>query len=343
MILSTRLLLLASLALLLVQAPRPAVASQGGQQGPAAPTSEDIWSEPGRVERGAKMFDAILAAHGGLEAWGELQGVRFDMLESWRVLTKREPLERKIHHRTAQLCWFQPGGDGFVKAEYVKPDGFTPAYRREVLQGKYAWAEADEAFLRQPQMAARARAFVQSRHFYATFPFSLHERGAELVFLKRLPTPVGVEGARDRSLYGARLAEPVVLGKEEEVREFVLVVDNETSQVLQVQYSYFGEDRITLDKSTECYVDYAYGHTVGDVLLHSSFTWFFETDLMAKEFWVEDVRDEAVPPAALRRPWQAGGLWETDQRADFWDPPVAEGAEEAGEGAEDGAPGDDQG
>jgi len=316
--LGTVVALLAAIAL-------PSVLAQEPGPQPKQPKKDvlsgDLWKEPKRVAKGAETMALVYAASGRLEEWGKIEGVRFDMLESWRVLTNRNTNEHKIHHRVPKLCWFTPGGDGFVRGEYVMPDGFTPTYRREVSQGNYAWAETDTEFQRIPKMAGRARVSVTSTHFLSTFPFSIHERGGELLYLKPLKVK-GEEGPAKRSLYGLRLAKPVIFGEEEEIRDLTVIFDHESQRIVQLQYSYFGEDRITLDESTECFVDFEYGHELGGVTLPSAYYWFFEVDTCIKEYWIEDLRGDPVPPAALRRPWQAGTQYQTDERADYWDPPA---------------------
>ena len=52
------------------------------------------------------------------------------------------------------------------------------------------------------------------------------------------------------------------------------------------------------------------------------------------ELWMEDPVLEALPPAALERPWLSGRLFGHPVRADFWDPPAPQAeAEVGGDGA----------
>lgn len=274
----------------------------------------DVWEDPARLAQGQEMLTALYTQAGGLDKWAELGALRFDLLETWRVLTNRTTGEIKVHHYTPRYCWFQTGGDGFVRSEYFKSGPFEPIYRREVAVGNYAWAEADSEFDRKPKAAAKARTRVNRLHFLTTMPFSIGERGGELVFLKDLD--------EKRALYGLHLARPLVMGITEEISDFLLVVDKANKRILQLQYSLTGADRETVDRSTECYVDFEGSLEVAGVTLAHKHVWFFELDLRREEYLVEDLEAAPIPPEALRRPWQAGAVWKTDLRADYWDPPA---------------------
>jgi len=305
-----RLALVATSGLLLLG---PTLFAQDPPPEPPAPEVENVWEDPARVAQGKEMQAGLYTQAGGLEQWNALGGIRFDLLETWRVLTNRTTGEVKVHHYTPRYCWFQAGGDGFVRSEYFQSSGFEPMYRREVAVGNYAWSEGGTDFDRKPKAAAKARARVNRLHFLTAMPFSIHERGGELVFLKDL--------GPKKALYGLHLARPLVMSISEEIADFVLVVDKESNRILQLQYSLTGADRETTDRSTECFIDFEGSLEVGGVTLPHEHIWFFEIDARKEEYLVEDLEAAAVPPEALRRPWQAGEVWETDLRADHWDPP----------------------
>jgi hypothetical protein len=305
------LLLLAGLLLT-----SPVLAQGKGKQKKAGPkvAAVDVWADEVNVKKGAEMLGKLYEAAGGLEKWKALDGVRFDLLETWRVLTDRNTGVYKVHHYVPRLCWFETGGNGWARSELVNPRTFGAMYRREVAVGNYAWAETEEEFDHKPAAALVSRTRVNRLHFLTCMPFSLGERGAKLVFLKDLD-----EG---KALYGMRLARPLVMRREEEIAEFVLVVDTKVNRVLQLQYSRVGADRETADASTECYVDFEGELEIGGVTLPHKHTWWFELDLRIEEYLVEELKNVAIPPASLRRPWQAGSLWKTDVRASHWDPPA---------------------
>lgn len=293
----------------------------------AAPTQDkqggkdyDIWQNEHATQKGREMFAAVLETAGGLEAWNKIEGLRFDLLKIQRVLVNLETGERKVHHVIPRLCWFDRQGDGFTISEYIDGKSFKPLYRRDISFGKFAWAESNGQASRKPQQAATSRTLIQRRAFLSMMPFSLHERGAEWIFLKDL---VG-----DQALYGVRLGRPLIMEEKDEIADYLVVVDTKTKVIKQLQYSLFGEDRITMDKSSECYVDFSKPYVVDGVTLFGFHKWFYEQPHKQEEFTIVDVESLPIPPAAMRRPWQAGGeLWQTDLRADHWDPPKSEEGE----------------
>lgn len=275
----------------------------------------DIWDNTNATERGDAMFAEVLKTAGGLEAWNKIEGLRFDLLKIRRVLVNRKTGERKVHHIVPRLCWFDRGGDGFTISEYTDGRTFQPTYRRDVSVGNYAWAEANDQANRKPDQAKVSRTLVQRTAFLSLMPFSLHERGARWIFLKNLPG--------DNALYGVRLSAPLVMEEHDEIGDFAVVVNTTTKRIKQLQYSLVGEDRITMDKSSECYIDFVQPYGIADVTLFGQHIWFYEQPHALEEFTIVDVESLALPPASVRRPWQAGGeLWKTALRADHWDPPV---------------------
>jgi|FLOH01.1.fsa_nt_gi hypothetical protein len=279
----------------------------------------DLWSNEAKVTRGAVQLAKIYEAAGGLEEWGKVEGIRFDLLETWRVETNATLQEFKVHHRVPRLCWFERDGDGFVRSEYVSPDGVTPNYRREVSVGNYSWAESTSEWLRKPAVATRARARVSRLFLLSCMPFSLQELGGEMVFLKKLE-------AGKKALFGIRLGKSVVMNTLEEQSQFVAVVDLETNKIIQLQYSLYDQDKLTTDESTECAIDFVGELKLGGVTIPNKHFWSMETGANIQEFWVEDVVNESIPAIGIQRPWQSGSLFQTSMRADHWDPPVKDGA-----------------
>jgi len=277
---------------------------------------ENPWSNAENVAKGAAMLTELYDTAGGLENFKKLDGIRFDLLETWRVLMDRNTGDIKVHHYTPRLCWLTPEGDGWARSEFVKPGVFKPMYRREVATGNFAWSELNGEFSRKPEAASKARSRVHRLQFLTCAPFSFDGRGAELVFLKNLDD--------GKALYGMRLARPLIMSIQEEISEFVLVIDTKAKRLLQLQYALVGKDRETTDKSTECYVDFEGALKVGDVTLPNKHIWFFELDLRTEEYLLAKISNSVMPPESLRRPWISGGLWETDLRADTWDPPAKE-------------------
>ena len=275
----------------------------------------DIWDNTNATERGDAMFAEVLKTAGGLETWDKIEALRFYLLKIRRVLVNQKSKERKVHHIVPRLCWFDRAGDGFTISEYTDGRTFMPMYRRDISMGNYAWAEANDQANRKPAQAKVSRTLVQRTAFLSLMPFSLHERGARWIFLKDLPG--------NNALYGVRLSAPLVMEEHDEIRDFAVVVDVEAKRIKQLQYSLVGEDRITMDKSSECYIDFVKPYEIAGVTLYSQHVWFYEQPHALEEFTIADVESLALPPAAVRRPWQAGGeLWKSDLRADHWDPPV---------------------
>lgn len=310
-----------------LQAQEPARALQGEgakQDGDKQRKPFDIWDNPKLTEKGSEMYAAVLEQAGGLEKWNAIEGLRFDLLKIRRVLVNQETGEKKVHHIVPRLCWFDRAGDGFTISEYASGKTFEPDYRRDISVGDFAWAEAHGQANRKPAQAKISRNMVQRTAFLSEMPFSLHERGAEWIFLKDL---VG-----DQALYGVRLARPLVMEEVNDVADFLVVVDTKQKVVKQLQYSLVGEDRITMDESSECYIDFSKPYELDGVTLFGYHMWYYEQPHAQEEFTIVDVESLPIPPAAMRRPWQAGGsLWKTDLRADHWDPPAAD-APKDGEG-----------
>jgi len=302
----------------------PSLAAQGADY--------DIWEDPKFTEPGDKMLAAVLEEAGGLEAWDKIEALRFDLLKVRRVLLNSETMERAVHHVIPRLCWMTRDGDGFAISEYSDGKKFQPLYRRDISVGDFAWAEAGGEANRKPKQAQASRTLIRRTAFLSMMPFSLHERGAKWIYLKDLPG--------ENALYGMRLADPLVMETENEMFDFLVIVDEERNVVRQLQYSLTGEDRITMDASSECFVNFSQPYEIEGVALFGFHRWFYELPHAEEEFTIRDVEALPVPAAAMRRPWQAGGdLWQSDLRADHWDPPVEseeEDAEEAPEGDGEG-------
>jgi len=311
-----------TLALLTVLS--PSLAAQGADY--------DIWEDPKFTEPGEQMLSAVLEEAGGLEAWSKIESLRFDLLKVRRVLLNTETMERAVHHVIPRLCWMTRDGDGFTISEYTNPKNYEADYRRDISVGDFAWAESRGLANRKPKQAQTSRTLIRRTAFLSMMPFSLHERGAKWIYLKDLKG--------DNALYGMRLTDPLVMETENEMVDFLVIVDKKHKVVRQLQYSLTGEDRITMDASSECYVNFGEPYEVEGVKLFGFHRWFYELPHAEEEFTIRDVEALPVPAAAMRRPWQAGGeVWETDLRADHWDPPAE--VEEADEGSE--TPPEDEG
>jgi len=278
----------------------------------------DLWQNEAKVKKGAERLARIYQAAGGLEAWGNVKGVRFDMLETWRVEVNKDTREFRVHHRTPRLAWFEPDGDGFVRSEYVMPDGITPNYRREISVGNYSWAESKKEFIRKPGLATRARSRITRLFLLGCLPFSLQELGGEMAFLKL------IDGG-EKAMYGVRLSKPVVMHTLEEQTQFIAIVDLATNKIVQLQYSLYDRDKLTLDESTECAIDFEGEIEFAGVKIPNKHYWSYETGGNIQEYWIEDVINEAPPAKGMQRPWQSGSLFQTQMRADHWDPPVKPG------------------
>lgn len=293
------------------------VAAQDGTGQPAkSPKAqlEDPWKNEQRLKRGTVALDRIFKAAGGLEEWDKLDGIRMDMLETWRVIPNLVTKEVKVHHRTPRLCWFTKDGDGYILSENVGSDGVQAAYRREVSVGAYSWAEAGGQSYRQPEIVEKANNSLDSFFFLSCMPLSLSKFGAEMVYLKELE--------KGHSLFGIHLARPLVIHAEEEISDFVAVVENKTNRIVRLDYNLKGDDRMTGDPKTRCEVRFEGARPLGGVTIANKYHWSFQMLGNTREYWVEDVVNSIVPPEALRRPWQVGSLYQSDVRADFFDPPA---------------------
>ncbi|MDG1498428.1 MAG: hypothetical protein P8N31_13805 [Planctomycetota bacterium] len=288
---------------------------------------ENPWQNKKRTQRGSAALNRIYEAAGGLEEWDKLDGIRMDLLETWRVMTDLETKEIKVHHRTPRLCWFTPDGDGYILSEHVGSDGVKADYRREVSIGSYSWAEASGQSFRQPDIVAKANNSLDSFFFLSCMPLSLSKFGAEMIFLRELN--------KENSLYGIRLARPLVIHAEEEISNFVAIVENKTNRIVRLDYSLTGIDRMTGDPRTRCQIRFEGTKPLGNVTIANKYHWSFQLLGNTREYWVEDIVNSTVPPEALRRPWQVGSLYQSDVRADFFDPP-AEEEPEAPEGKGEG-------
>lgn len=306
------LLLIAGLTLLTPQS--AAQGKQGKKQKRKKQESNlpDLWSEPQRVAKGEEMLGKVYEAAGGLEKWKAAKGFRFQVLKTRWVVVDTKTGELKVHHYIPRLSWLDQAATGFVISEYASGGNYKPVYRRDVAVGNFAWTETNGSFNRKPEAAIGARMLVRRQHFLATMPFSLDSHGAEMVFVKNLPN--------DRALYGVHLKKPVVMELIEDVFDYALVIDTKTNRVQQLQYSLVAEDVMTLDKSTECYVDFESGTKVAGLDLPKSYTWFYEVPARHEVFTIVRMEELALPPASIRRPWLSGAVWETDLRADHWDP-----------------------
>ena len=290
------------------------VGKTGGETAKPKVQDSDPWLNEKRTVRGSVVLGRIYKAAGGLEEWEKLDGVRMDMLETWRVMTNLETKEIKVHHRTPRLCWFSKDGDGYILSENVGSNGVNPSYRREVSIGAYSWAETGGQSYRQPGVVAKANNHIDSYFFFSCMPLSLSKFGAEMVFLKELN--------EEQSVYGIHLARPLVLHEEESVSDFIAIIDTNSNQILRLEYSLVGIDRMTGDPATRCEVRFEGSKALGGVTIANKYHWSFQIVGNTREYWVEDVVNAAVPPEALRRPWQVGSLYQSDVRADFFDPPA---------------------
>ncbi|MFT6363074.1 MAG: hypothetical protein ACJAZ8_001486 [Planctomycetota bacterium] len=308
---------IAALALTALFLDTPVSAQDGtGKKEPRAAKAKDVdpWLSEKRVQRGNVALERIYKAAGGLEEWEKLDGIRLDMLETWRLMPDLSTKKVVVHHRTPRLCWFTKDGDGYILSENVGSDGVSASYRREVSIGAYSWAEASGQSFRQPEVVAKANDNIDSFFFLSCMPLSLNQYGAEMVFLKELD--------KKHALYGIHLARSLVIHEEESISDLIAVVDKETNRIIRLDYSLVGLDRMTAALTTRCQVRFEGSKPLGGVTIANKYHWSFQLLGNTREYWVEDVVNATVPPEALRRPWQAGSLFESDVRADFFDPPA---------------------
>lgn len=278
------------------------------------------------------LVETLVRAAGGREAFDALPGLRYQVLET---LFAAEGQKWRVHHRVPHLVHFTPAGDGFCKSEFVDMAQEGPLYRRHVLHDNVAWGELRGQYDRSPQVVAQAETALRRELFLATVPFSLAGHGAQTQFRRAEQ----VDG-RTLHVYMLRLQVPVVLESVEEISEFLLFVDPQNKRVAQLKWRFSGDDRWTEDPFVWAHVDFEGERRVGGVTLpHERTYWRAETSLY-HHYVVEDPQAVELPGPALRRPWIAGVVYDTPDRADHWDPPPKEEGED---GEQDREPGDSDG
>ena len=295
-----------------------------------------VFEDPAAVERGQAMLQRLLDAAGGLEAWGALPGLRLDLLETRLVLLNRDRDQWGVHHRVPRLVHWTPESDGYVLSEYATPDATAASFRRTISVGKTAWTEQSGGFQRSPETIDEARGLVRKEFLLSAMPFSLHVIGAELAFVR---TTERSERSRDGGtttvsleVYAVRLGEQnaVRFDRYEWQDQLLLFVEPERNVVAQVQYLLFAKDRDSYRTPfNRAYVNFYDALEFEGVRLPGRRVAWHEKPINRIMTVTADPRAEALPPAALRKPWLAGELWQPTAHADEWDPPGRDMLEES--------------
>jgi len=287
-----------------------------------------VFDDPAAVERGRAMLVRLLDAAGGLEAWEALPGLRLDLLETQMVLLHRGRQEWGVHHRVPRLLHFTPEADGYVLSEYATPDVKTPVFRRSISVGKTAWSEQSGGFVRSPESIEGARGLVRQEFLLSAMPFSLHVVGAELAFVRETQRTDEQEDGSvvvvPLEVYAVRLGEDfaVRFDQYEWQDQLLLFVEPEHDLVAQVQYLLFDKDRDSYRTPfNRAYINLYGSLPVQGVRLPRSRIAWHEDPVNRVMSLCADPQAEAVPPAALRKPWLAGEVWQPTVHADEWDPP----------------------
>lgn len=318
------LLALAGLAL----APSAQDPAPEGSGDPLVTVPEDV--PPGADQPIASMIQAA----GGMDVWMASPGLRWQVLETFRAMRNRNTRNWHVYSRVPMLQRFDPAGNGFVLSEFADLQQQGPDYRRDVYTEGAAWAEQGGSYNRLPASLTRSEAMVRREYFLGAMPFSLQVLGAELEYRS-------TESTRNRSLHKffLRLPMAVRMHKIEQVQEFFLFVDAETWRPTQLKWAFVAEDRSNQrDPYTWAHVDFQGERTLAvdmqdgsteELRLYARRNLWLEDPVFILSWDLEDPRSEAMPPEAMRRPWFSGSIWGVPERADFWDPPPAQGPEPA--------------
>lgn len=286
-----------------------AVAPVQDEDGAAAPGDE-------LPEPPEDIVAALVEAAGGREAWEEADGIRYDMLETVRILEGEQ--RWVVATRVPMLVHFDAADRGYLNQEYTSLDLTRASYRRAVAMGLDAWAEQGTRYDHETGTIQDVLNEVTRERFLGTMPFSLLAEGTRVAY-------IGAQEVDGRAVWAFEVAvpRPIAPRRVERVRTFYLFVDTETMSVVRLRWQFVELDRWDIGNPSETWqVDFTeFREAQGIRIPHRRVMWT-EDPRRLWEWISEDVALERIPPAALRRPWYTGSTYAGAPRADFWDPPA---------------------
>lgn len=293
---------------------------------------QDPAPEPAAQAPPEDVIPLLIETVGGLDAWQQLPGLRYDLLESRRYLTGKDdsgPKTWKAHSHLPILHHTDLRGNGYQLCEYINRHATAPEYRRLVVTEGTSWAEQSQNWTRGVKSATEAAARIRKEFFLGSFPFSLSALRATSTYLRT--DPAGAD--RDVWVYLLALPQGIRFEHSEKITEFLMYVDPMTRRVRELRFRFVGDDRYHPGVRESWASVYLAGDVrVGGCVIPHKRTYKYDASTARHEWWVEDARAVELPAAALRRPWYTQSLWQWTDRCDFWDPPVpAEGDVGAGE------------
>ncbi|MFT5283969.1 MAG: hypothetical protein ACI8TQ_000120 [Planctomycetota bacterium] len=288
------------------------------------PPISEAWKDPEALKRGEEMLGRLIESAGGWDAYMKLGGFRYDLLNRSKMNTGKGKNPWRVHHYEPRLVHLNTEASGYIYAEFAKPSLTGPDFQREVKFGEIAWREVRGNYTRTPKGERTATTSVRMERFTGTMPFSLRSMNCKMAFMREEKSEVGT-----LEMYAVQMSKVMMLNyypwMVEEygiVDEFHLLVDPAENRVVQLQFN-FPDDTVRKAPYLRWWtMDFEGAIKLGEncVLPHKRFRWLSGWNEIT-EMWMEDVVVERISPKALRRPWQADGVYAMTIRCDFWDPP----------------------